>query len=338
MPKLKKGDEKMKKDKNIIKALLFMNVFFFATLIASAQCPTVIWNLTAGQHNVWGTLSVTNDQDYIYVTYTLDPTKTSCSELGELHLWIGNDLGTLPTSGGGPITGQFPFKVDLTNRNLTTYTFTIPFSSISIHDVTQLCNTKLYIFAHAEGCGETMWGGDIFDKPSQGKWYFYGEYYICCDFGPPPVCRQETAFAKGGWVFTTDKKSNPENLPSLKLTRNRWGWAINLTSTGTTTYDIWAGAGLNNTANGTLVGTLTVDWNGTQATVKYDLYDGYLLKEVHIYAEDARPTTVAPGQYGHPDYFDPGIKSYTFTVPLADTDGVVGVWLIAHAVVEFVCK
>jgi len=40
------------------------------------------------------------------------------------------------------------------------------------------------------------------------------------------------------------------------------------------------------------------------------------------------------------DYFDPGRDNYTFTVPPVDVDPVKvpGVWLIAHAIVEFVCK
>jgi len=327
---------KLNKIFGILAMALFL--FFGATLIASAECPTVTWNLTAGQYYVWGTLSVTNDSEYIYVTYTLDPTK--CSELGKLHLWVGNDLANVPSNQQEiPVPGQFPHSIDLTGQGLTTYTFTIPFSSISITDVTKVCNTKLYIFAHASVCNETAWGGDMSVNVGQpGRWYYYGEYSICCDFGPPPVCGQKTAFAKGGWVFVTDKKSNPENLPTLNLIRNRWGWAINLLFPGTYTYDIWAGAGLNKTANGYLVGTLTVSWDGTEVVVKYEMNEGYLLKEVHLYAEDARPTTVAPGQYGHPDYFDPGIKSYTFTVPLADSNGTDGVWLIAHAIVEFVCK
>jgi hypothetical protein len=35
------------------------------------------------------------------------------------------------------------------------------------------------------------------------------------------------AFAYGTHVFTTEIKSNPDNLPSLNITKNRWGWANN---------------------------------------------------------------------------------------------------------------
>ncbi|MCI0449637.1 MAG: hypothetical protein L0Y79_07610, partial [Chlorobi bacterium] len=143
----------------------------------------------------------------------------------------------------------------------------------------------------------------------------------------------ETAFAKGGWVWTTDPKSNPEHLPSLRLTRNRWGWAINLLAPGTYTYDIWAGAGLNKIQNGTLVGTLTIVWNGTSATVTYNITGGCVMEEAHLYAGDPRPTNIAPGQYGNTASFDPPAASHTFTVPLENTNGTDGVWLIAHAVV-----
>jgi hypothetical protein len=306
----------------------------------TGTCPTVTWNLTAGQTMDVGSVSVTNDAENVYVTYTLDyPGAT----FGTLHLWVGNDLLNVPSNPEGtPVPGQFDKALggaSFDATGLTSYTFTIPFADLSIIDVTQVCGTNLYVVPHAEvtvdanGDGEldneTAFGGDT---PGSGRrWWFYGVYPICCAFGPPPVPLCETAFAKGGWVWTTDKKSNPENLPSLNLTRNRWGWAINLTTAGTASYDIWAGAGLNKTANGTKVGTLTVDWNGSQATVTYSMSAGYYLSEVHLYAGDAKPVTVAPGQYGNLANFDPNATTFTFNVDVSDTDGD-GVWLIAHAV------
>lgn len=302
----------------------------------TGTCPTVTWDLTAGQSSVVGSVSVTNDAQNVYVTYTLDyPGAT----FGTLHLWVGNDILDVPANPQGtPVPGQFPYQHDAAGQ--TSYTFTIPFADLSIVDVTQVCGMNLYVVTHAEvnidsdGDGtadqnETAFGGD---QPGSGpRWWFYGVYPICCEFGPPPVPFCETAFAKGGWVWTTDKKSNPENLPSLNLSKNRWGWAINLTAPRTTSYDIWAGAGLNKTANGTKVGTLTVDWDGSRATVTYDMLSGYYLAEVHLYAGDAKPVTVAPGQYGNLAYFDPNATTYTFNVDVSDTDGD-GVWLIAHAV------
>jgi hypothetical protein len=329
-----------------------------ATSIAPAKvtadpmeaCTPTTWDLTAGQTIDVGTVTVTNDTNNLYVTYTLDDPDYPNACFGNLHVWVGNNLDNLPSTpgnaqcpGGAPIPGQF-CQVDggacADATGAQTYTFMIPFSELNIVDVKDACNLALYVVTHAEvdlNCTDGNNGHETaFGGPTPGncnRWYFYGVYNICCEDGPPPVDFCETAFAKGRWVWTTDKKSNPENLPSLRLTRNRWGWAINLTAPGTTTYDIWAGAGLNNTANGKKVGTLTVDWNGTNATVTYRMFAGCGLEEVHLYAGDARPTTTAPGQYGNLAGFNPNATEHTFNVPLADTNGTDGVWLIAHAVV-----
>ena len=297
----------------------------------NATCATGIsYLLTAGQHTVVGNLTVSNEQTNLYVTYTL----TAQCTFGTLHLWVGTDLANVPSTGNGtPIPGQFPYQFNASG--LTTYTFTIPFSSLNISDVNNVCLSNLYIIAHAEACGETAFGGNNpVNVNEPGRWYFYAVYPICCDNGTPDPPECNTAFGKGGWVWTTSNQSNPESLPSLNLMRNRWGWAINLTQPGTTTYQIWSGAGLNNTGNGSLVGSLTVVWDGFNAIVTYNMTSqGCKLTEVHLYAEDGRPTKVAPGQFGNQNSFNPGVTTYTFNVPLEDTNNTDGVWLIAHAVV-----
>ena len=89
---------------------------------------------------------------------------------------------------------------------------------------------------------------------------------------------------------------------------------------------------LNKISAGKLVGTLTVNYTGTQATVTYALASGAVMTEAHLYAGDNKPTTVAPGQYGNTAYFATAATSHTFTVPVSASNGD-GVWLIAHAVV-----
>jgi hypothetical protein len=321
-------------------------VFSFA-LIASAQAQTT-WNLTAGQTMDVGTVTVSNDATNLYVTYTLDDPVYPLATFGTLHVWAGNTLLNMPANNNGtPIPGQFCTAdggacVDATG--LQTYTFTIPFTALNITDVTTVCGKPLYVVTHAEvdmdGDPLTIEHETAFGGPTAGgesRWWFYGAHTISCDFGDPLSCYKATAFAKGGYVWTTDKRSNPEKLPSLSLTKNRWGWAINLTAIGETTYyQIWAGAGLNNTSSGVQVGTLTVNWDGSNATVTYEMFDGSYLEEVHIYAADAQPTVFAPGQYGYPTegYEVGGITSFEYTVSLADTNATGEVWLIAHAVVS----
>jgi len=330
-------------------ALLIGGLLLTATS-ATAVCGTTSWSLTAGQTMNVGSVTVSNDTTNVYIRYALDNPGYPDATLGTLHVWVGNDLLNLPANSQGiPVPGQFCSAaggacVDATG--LKEYTFTIPLADLGIVDTNALCGLTLYVFAHAEvdtngdaeGGGETAWGGDT--AGTGNRWYFFGEYTVCCDPVEPPVCLNETAFAKGDHVWTTDKRSNPEKLPSLNLTKNRWGWAINLTTTGITTYDIYAGAGLNKVSNGIKVGTLTVNWTGIEETVTYTLFPGYLLEEVHLYAGDTPSTTTAPGQFGLPieGYDAGGATTMTYYgIPLFDTDGD-GVWLVAHAVVRTSCE
>jgi len=297
----------------------------------SGFCGSDTLTLWAGQTIDAGTLIVSNDETNLYVTYN------TTGVFGTLHLWVGTDLTLLPTTPNGPgagtpIPGQFPYVFDA--AGLTTYTFTIPLANISFYTA---CGNTINVVAHAEvsinGGQETAFGGDIAGTGTN-RWYFYAAYATaCCSDTPPPAPLEKlgTAFAKGGYVFTTDKKSNPENLPSLNLTKNRWGWAINLTSPAFKTYDLYVGAGLNKTSKAKLVGTASVNYTGTQATVTYTLNPSFVIEEAHVYANDFKPTTLAPGQYGNTFYFNPFAFTHSFTVDVMDTNGD-GVWFIIHAV------
>ncbi|WP_297098295.1 T9SS type A sorting domain-containing protein [uncultured Draconibacterium sp.] len=86
---------------------------------------------------------------------------------------------------------------------------------------------------------------------------------------------------------------------------SRWGWT-NLIQEGKTYYmPIYAGAAQCDESKGTHVGTAVVNFESEGViTVYYDLFDGWILSEAHIYAgEDMYPSmkngkpTVAPGQY-----------------------------------------
>lgn len=338
-----------------------LNVASAPALYQTATCGTTTWELKYGNTAIpIGTVTVSNDATNLYVTYTLDLLANPNACFGQLHVWVGNSLLNLPVTngnpncpGGAPIPGQF-CSADggacFDANGLTTYRFAIPFNQLNIVDVTQACNTQLFVVAHAEvdlDCTggfniadhETAFGGPT--RPNCNRFWFYGTYTICCEFGPPPVPVCQTAFAKGNmtnppadhYVWTTETKSNPENLPSLRLHKNRWGWALKLTAPGTYTYDLWAGAGLNKTSNGAKAGTVIVTWDGTTAIITYNIAPGYTFEEVHLYAADAPPTTTAPGQYGNLAEFDPNASTHTFTVMLSDLNMDGCVWLVAHAVV-----
>ena len=101
-----------------------------------------------------------------------------------------------------------------------------------------------------------------------------------------------------------------------------WGWT-NPIGPGQHTFDLWAGAGQCDTSKGTLVGTVDVNYDGTNVTVTYNLDPGFTLEETHVFAgleplprlRNGRQTT-APGQYRNQGPFEGG-----------------QVWVIAHAVV-----
>lgn len=134
------------------------------------------FTLYAGQHIEAGSITVSNDNSTIYVTYQT----TGGWVLDDLHLYVG-DLSGLPTNGGGnPQIGQFPYAVS--DLNGTSYTFEIPVDP----------NFECYVIAaHAavylEQNGqivqsETAWGDG---NPSAGNsWATYGDYCLldCCEY------------------------------------------------------------------------------------------------------------------------------------------------------------
>ncbi len=75
-------------------------------------------DLIAGQHNVVGTVTVENDNEYLCVTYALD--EESLAEgwlIYETHLAIATELDGIPQTranrwGTNPIPGQFPYGDD----------------------------------------------------------------------------------------------------------------------------------------------------------------------------------------------------------------------------------
>jgi hypothetical protein len=91
---------------------------------------------------------------------------------------------------------------------------------------------------------------------------------------------------------------------------SRWGWT-NPIGPGTYTWDLWAGAGQCDTSKGTLVGSVTVVYEGGDVTVTYNVGAPYLLDETHVYAgygmfpeTKKGKLTVAPGQYYNDGPFD----------------------------------
>ncbi|HMC00387.1 MAG TPA: hypothetical protein VKN14_05030 [Flavobacteriaceae bacterium] len=140
----------------------------------------------------------------------------------------------------------------------------------------------------------------------------------------------ETMFAKGGDDVATC---------FIEDDFSRWGWTNGPLSSGEYSFDIYAGAGQCDTEKGTLVGSLTVNYDDVsgEAEVTYSMNDDFVIKETHLYiGNDPYPTkkqgdapTVAPGQfpYQHGDLDNENEDTYNISGLSGD------IYIIAHGVV-----
>lgn len=129
-------------------------------------CKSRTFPLIAGQNTSMGTVVVSNDAEFLYVTYnTIEDW-----ELDEVHLYI---LDSAPTGRLAP--GQTPLKNDDLADGTHSYTFVIPF------DDDFECGKGIWIQAHASTEGETAYGGTI-TGAGGGSWFGSIYYTIeCCE-------------------------------------------------------------------------------------------------------------------------------------------------------------
>lgn len=283
----------------------------------STQCAT----LYAGQTIDAGSVCTSVTGEDLVVRYAT----TNGWELSEAHLWVGDDLATMPqTKTGNPQIGLFPYKSgDISGA--TSYTFTIPLASLNSDP--SLCGHVFDLAAHAalrkdDGSGgyqtQTGWGAGS-QINGRGSWATYFTYTVQCDGPPPPppALSCETAFAYGN---TT--------LIQLGLTTSRWGWQNGPLSPGSYSFPIYAGAAQNDISKGALVGQLSVGYDGATVNVDYQMSGGYVLDATHLYVGTSNVTTISPGQLGNThDLTSAGSDSFS-------VGGFSGepVYVVAHAV------
>jgi hypothetical protein len=222
------------------------------------------------------------------------------------------------TPNGSPKIGNFPYHSgDITGS--TSFSFRIPLSDFGLTgDETSCDPITLYIAAHAvvlrdsDGDGdydesETAWGdGDPFVERGTWAMYFSGEL-TCSGDDPPGGGDCETAFAYGDSQATCFLDIDQDGDGSGDF--NRWGWTGGPLAPGTYVWDVYAGAGQCDLNKGTVVGTLTVDYDGSVATASFQMNPPYTMSDAHLYiGNELLPTdvngnyTVAPGQ--NPQVFD----------------------------------
>jgi len=126
-------------------------------------------NLIAGQHTIAGSITVSNDDESLFIAYeTVDNWL-----INETHLYVGVTILT------NSAPGKFPYKHEELG-GVVTDTYEIPLEDLGVGP----CD-KIYIAAHADlidgTVAETGWAEGI--KITLGKnWAMYFEYDIPCDF------------------------------------------------------------------------------------------------------------------------------------------------------------
>ncbi len=285
--------------------------------------------LIAGQNIDAGTVCADVVGDNMVVTYDT----TGGWELIEAHLWVGASLTDMPqTKTGNPKVGNFPYNSGDISGSVS-YAFSVPL--VSLGGEPAICGQSFYIAAHAAlrklnpdtGSYQTQTGwGDGLGMVEKGSWATYFMVTLQCNSAvPEPEKQCETAFAYGGDLA----------IPFTSLMDTpRWGWSNGPLGPGSYSFDIYAGAGQNDLTKGTLVGTLAVVYDGSTATVTYNVSSGFTMDETHLWAgstplalNNGEPT-VAPGQYGNSHELSDA-SSDSFTVNGLSDD----IYIVAHAIV-----
>lgn len=245
----------MKKLFFVIPVLLILGIIFYAcqdtNIVESTNSnPTLklvipdvtlcgssfSYDLLAGNDQVpYGTVEIGNDENYIYVKYTI--TEDGCY-LNEVHVDISTEI---PTEKGEP--GHYTYNSSTLDAGTIEFTAIIP--------ITWACGQQLYLKTHASTCGETAYAGTFIDVDN-GPWFNYIGYVVqCCE--PPEKCYDyqcETAF--GG-----------DNVGPTTKGNKAWWFYYNTTTGGVQT--IWAGktieAGTVKYENGKIVIILAEGWS-----------------------------------------------------------------------------
>jgi hypothetical protein len=290
-------------------------------------------DLLAGQHIPAGTVTISNDNNNLYVTFSTAGTGWF---LKETHLAVADSLASLPQNkNGNPQIGHFAYKT-VHNPFVTEVTYTIAKSAWIIDGFKNVAVAAHAVVVRLDENGgivanETAWGsGSPFN--AKGSWAMYVNYTWQYCNTVVVESRTETAFAYGGNLATCFDQFEVSN---------RWGWSNGPLAEGSYSFPIYAGAGQCDLNKGTLVGSLNVTYSGGIAIITYDM-DGtdpetglaYTLTETHLYAGSAPLAskngeyTVAPGQF---PYISAELNTDSRTYSISGLSGEI--YIVAHATV-----
>ena len=265
-----------------------------------------VFTLWAGKNTDVGTVTVSNDEDYLYVTYNT----TGDWYLKEVKLYVRDSE---PTERLNP--GKAPYKSgDIFYAR--SYTFEVPLDEF----VVTCDKTTLWLQAHADvvrldeggnevpDSGETAYGGNI-TKPKKGSWYGNISYTVqCCEEEQEPCYewKGETAWGdgvryveQGNWATYT-KYEGFEKSVTLYAGQDMKAGTVNFSSP-----------------------------EDGYVTITITLNEGWIFapdKEENVKIQDYETAPPAenpsPGQFAWKDTVDPSESSFSITVPENNFYGV----------------
>jgi hypothetical protein len=286
------------------------------------------------EHTPYGTVTVGNDLNNVYVTYTLAsgwsliPASDNWAYRG-CYLFVGSEaeleadplnyLYATPNEGHFNFEG-FARQYPPAGSGETTYQFVIPRSEVTVG-----CPMIVAFAAITNGTVNQYVSARSQFKGS-GYWFTH-----CIQNCPVITCN--TAYAKGnGPAIANCFYNSPISL-------NNWGWSNKITpSIGAFSWPMYAGNPSCNALH-EAIGTFSGSYNGTTLTVKYDLLPGFTLDESHLWVGVGEASNTnhpllpwkskqnvyiaSPGQYTYNNVFQAGVsKSFPYSGTL---------YLAAHA-------
>ncbi len=250
------------------------------------------------------------------------------------HLNISD---AMPTQRGSP--GHYNFNGYLQPYpDPYTAIFVVPVAALET--VPWKCGDWLWFLVHVAAGGETAYPGEFVPKvPGYTAW-FNRLHVECINPTPPedpepPGYDEETAWGYNIMDATHWFRALGANY--------KWGGVIPYTLGGRAEVLLWAGAGQNDPAKGTIVGTVTVtdDVDGVgdgNVYVHYVLTDGCLASEAHAGADinlaalSKKSNKFAPGLLGVKGSYDPWNDDFTLTIPY-ESGWTLNFVVAAHAAV-----
>jgi len=171
------------------------------------------FNLWAGQNNLAGTVTISNDESNIYVNFDTDES----ADLSAVHVYVYSNVEDVPDR--RPAPGQTDYKAD--SFVADSYTVTIPFADLG----TEVnCGDTYYVIAHAaltgddasdndqdadsdlNNSGETAYaGGNGNELPEVGggggSWFYVAQYNVICGDGNGGGDDEDPVYEINGVVF-----------------------------------------------------------------------------------------------------------------------------------------